>query len=240
MRCNPEFVLRVFNMGSHMFTPVALSKSLDRRRRQHSVLTWGLRRRLLISCSARRVRSLLMPRFERKSPGSPRALSTMAEVQWAAADYGSLILLTPSGGHHASRAIMFRRINRNDRARRRRAAQRPSANLLRSKAINADPWVIGLRRRRPSLGVAVALTNKTARIGPSSADQSDSKRSGGTRSLRVRRSGQLGRSQGDVTRPRNNGRRDRRMIRNSAARSPPRLTVKSTEEAASGAARRAG
>ena len=39
-----------------------------------------------------------------------------------------------------------------------------SANLLRSKATNADPWVIGLRRRRPSLVVAVALANKTARI----------------------------------------------------------------------------
>ena len=38
-----------------------------------------------------------------------------------------------------------------------------SANLLRSKATNADPWVIGLRRR-PSLVVAVALANKTARI----------------------------------------------------------------------------
>jgi hypothetical protein len=36
--------------------------------------------------------------------------------------------------------------------------------LLRSKATNADPWVIGLRRRRPSLVVAVALANKTARI----------------------------------------------------------------------------
>ena len=39
-----------------------------------------------------------------------------------------------------------------------------SANLLRSKATNTDPWVIGLRRRRPSLVVAVALANKTARI----------------------------------------------------------------------------
>ena len=39
-----------------------------------------------------------------------------------------------------------------------------SANLLRSKATNADPWVIGLRRRRPSLVVAVALASKTARI----------------------------------------------------------------------------
>jgi hypothetical protein len=36
MRCNPEFVLRVFNMGSRMFTPVALSKSLGQRHRQHS------------------------------------------------------------------------------------------------------------------------------------------------------------------------------------------------------------
>ena len=39
-----------------------------------------------------------------------------------------------------------------------------SANLLRSKATNADPWIIGLRRRRPSMVVAVALANKTARI----------------------------------------------------------------------------
>ena len=39
-----------------------------------------------------------------------------------------------------------------------------SANLLRSKATKADPWVIGLRRRRPPLVVAVALANKTARI----------------------------------------------------------------------------
>src|SRR5438552_352609 len=39
-----------------------------------------------------------------------------------------------------------------------------SANLLRSKATNADPWVRGLRRRRPSLVVAVAVANKTARI----------------------------------------------------------------------------
>ena len=39
-----------------------------------------------------------------------------------------------------------------------------SANLLRSKATKAGPWVIGLRRRRPPLVVAVALANKTARI----------------------------------------------------------------------------
>src|SRR5205809_4593070 len=39
-----------------------------------------------------------------------------------------------------------------------------SANLLQSKATKADPWVIGIRRRRPPLVVAVALANKTARI----------------------------------------------------------------------------
>jgi transposase len=39
-----------------------------------------------------------------------------------------------------------------------------SANLLRSKTTNADPWVIGLRRRRPSMVVTVAVANKTARI----------------------------------------------------------------------------
>jgi len=39
-----------------------------------------------------------------------------------------------------------------------------SANLSRSKATKADPWVIGIRRRRPPLVVAVAQANKTARI----------------------------------------------------------------------------
>ena len=39
-----------------------------------------------------------------------------------------------------------------------------SPRAERSEATNADPWVIGLRRRRPSLVVAVALANKTARI----------------------------------------------------------------------------
>ena len=39
-----------------------------------------------------------------------------------------------------------------------------SANLLRSRVTTADPWAIGLRRRRPPLVVAVALANKRARI----------------------------------------------------------------------------
>ena len=53
---------------------------------------------------------------------------------------------------------------RGDRYLRRLLINGASANLLRSKATNADPWVIGLRRRRPPLVVAVALANKTARI----------------------------------------------------------------------------
>jgi transposase len=53
---------------------------------------------------------------------------------------------------------------RGNRYLRRLLINGASANLLRSKATNADPWVIELRRRRPSLVVAVALANKTARI----------------------------------------------------------------------------
>ena len=53
---------------------------------------------------------------------------------------------------------------RGNRYLRRLLINGASANLLRSKATNADPWVIRLRRRRPSLVVAVALANKTARI----------------------------------------------------------------------------
>src|SRR6266545_1752460 len=53
---------------------------------------------------------------------------------------------------------------RGNRYLRRLLINGSSANLLRSKATKADPWVIGLRRRRPPLVVAVALANKTARI----------------------------------------------------------------------------
>src|SRR5262249_62205497 len=53
---------------------------------------------------------------------------------------------------------------RGNRYLRRWLIKGASANLLRSKATKAEPWVIGLRRRRPPLVVAVALANKTARI----------------------------------------------------------------------------
>jgi transposase len=53
---------------------------------------------------------------------------------------------------------------RGNRYLRRLLINGASANLLRSKATKADPWVVGIRRRRPPLVVAVALANKTARI----------------------------------------------------------------------------
>src|SRR5437899_8069559 len=49
---------------------------------------------------------------------------------------------------------------RGNRYLRRLLINGASANLLRSKATKADPWVIGIRRRRPPLVVAVALANK--------------------------------------------------------------------------------
>jgi transposase len=52
---------------------------------------------------------------------------------------------------------------RGNRYLRRLLINGASANLLRSKATKADPWVIG-SRRRPPLVLAVALANKTARI----------------------------------------------------------------------------
>jgi hypothetical protein len=49
---------------------------------------------------------------------------------------------------------------RGNRYLRRLLINGTSANLLRSKATKADPWVIGLRQRRPPLVVAVTLANK--------------------------------------------------------------------------------
>jgi transposase len=46
---------------------------------------------------------------------------------------------------------------RGNRYLRRLLINGARANLLRSKATSADPWVIGLRRRRPSLVVCGGL-----------------------------------------------------------------------------------
>src|SRR2546426_7615418 len=60
-----------------------------------------------------------------------------------------------TGGKHRLGGIS----KRGNQYLRRLLINGASANLLRSKATNADPWVIGLRRRRPPLVVAVALAN---------------------------------------------------------------------------------
>jgi transposase len=65
-----------------------------------------------------------------------------------------------TGGKHRLGRIS----KRGNQYLRRLLINGASANLLRSKATNADPWVIGIRSRRPPLVVAVALANKTARI----------------------------------------------------------------------------
>src|SRR5262249_24113998 len=52
-----------------------------------------------------------------------------------------------TGGKHRLGGIS----KRGNQYLRRLLINGASANLLRSKATNADPWVIGLRQRRPSL-----------------------------------------------------------------------------------------
>ena len=72
--------------------------------------------------------------------------------------------LVPRQYSTAGPTVLLSISKRGNRYLRRLLINGASANLLRSKATNADPWVMGLRRRRPSLVVAVALANKTARI----------------------------------------------------------------------------
>jgi DNA invertase Pin-like site-specific DNA recombinase len=51
--------------------------------------------------------------------------------------------------------VQLRKRGRGNQYLRRLLINGASANLLRSKATNADPWIIGLRRQRPNLVVAV-------------------------------------------------------------------------------------
>jgi transposase len=53
---------------------------------------------------------------------------------------------------------------RGDSYLRRLLINGAQAMLLRSKAARRDPWLVGLRSRKPILVVAVALANKIARI----------------------------------------------------------------------------
>lgn len=53
---------------------------------------------------------------------------------------------------------------RGDKYLRRLLVSGANAVLLRSKAAKVDPWLQGLRGRKPRLVVAVAVANKTARV----------------------------------------------------------------------------
>src|SRR5262245_11303777 len=79
-------------------------------------------------------------------------------------EFAAWLGLVPRQNSTGGKTRLGRISKRGNQYLRRLMINGASANLLRSKATNADPWVIGLRRRRPSLVVAVALANKTARI----------------------------------------------------------------------------
>jgi transposase len=79
-------------------------------------------------------------------------------------EFSAWLGLVPRQNSTGGKARLGGISKRGNRYLRRLLINGASANLLRSKATNADPWVRGLRRRRPSLVVAVALANKTARI----------------------------------------------------------------------------
>jgi transposase len=82
----------------------------------------------------------------------------------SAREFAAWLGLVPRQHSTGGKARLGGISKRGNRYLRRLLINGASANLLRSKATNANPWVIGLRRRRPSLVVAVALANKTARI----------------------------------------------------------------------------
>jgi len=79
-------------------------------------------------------------------------------------EFGAWLGLVPRQNSTGGKTRLGGITKRGNRYLRRLLINGASANLLRSKATKADPWVIGLRRRRPPLVVAVALANKTARI----------------------------------------------------------------------------
>jgi transposase len=79
-------------------------------------------------------------------------------------EFGAWLGLVPRQNSTGGKTRLGGITKRGNRYLRRLLINGASANLLRSKATKADPWVIGIRRRRPPLVVAVALANKTARI----------------------------------------------------------------------------
>jgi len=79
-------------------------------------------------------------------------------------EFAAWLGLVPRQNSTGGKTRLGRITKRGNRYLRRLLINGASANLLRSRVTKADPWAIGLRRRRPPLVVAVALANKTARI----------------------------------------------------------------------------
>jgi transposase len=92
------------------------------------------------------------------------AIATTVAVFRSGREFAAWLGLVPRQNSTGGKTRRGGITKRGNRYLRRLLINGASANLLRSKATKADPWVIGLRRRRPPLVVAVALANKTARI----------------------------------------------------------------------------
>ena len=75
-------------------------------------------------------------------------------------EFAAWLGLVPRQNSTGGKNRLGRISKRGNQYLRRLMINGASANLLRSKTTNADPWVIGLRRRRPSLVVAVALPTR--------------------------------------------------------------------------------
>src|SRR5207302_11230232 len=85
-----------------------------------------------------------------------------------------------TGGKHRLGGIS----KRGNQYLRRLLINGASANLLRSKATKADPWVIGIRRRRPPLVVAVEQDGAHGLGGDAARERIPAQGCGGLVSLR--------------------------------------------------------
>src|SRR5262249_58125426 len=79
-------------------------------------------------------------------------------------EFGAWLGLVPRQNSTGGKNRLGGVTKRGNRYFRRLLINWASAHLLRSKATKADPWVVGIRRRRPPLGVAGGPGDKTARI----------------------------------------------------------------------------
>ena len=79
-------------------------------------------------------------------------------------DFAAWIGLTPRQNSSGGKTRLGGISKQGDSYLRRLLVGGAQAVILRSKAAQADPWLCALRRRRPSMVVAVALANKLARI----------------------------------------------------------------------------